>query len=396
MSVNGKDWNVAIVSWGRPEDPRTFSGVPNSLIKVMKPQGHYRAGFDCKQVKFTDIFNGGMTFRRNGKLLPRPIVSRPWIFSEVGHKTLTQRFADVYRRSGDRGDLLQIGTAIDLPEEFGTPYIFTDMTIPQAQRHKAFDVGRMSQKMIDECVASQKRICHRAKHIFTVSQWTRQGLIEDYGMPPERVTPVYLGANVNIPYDPAQKRVDHSILFVGIDWERKGGPLLVEAFKKVRQSLPTATLSIAGCSPQVNEPGVTVHGFLNRADAAQREKLCKLFQTHSCFCLPSLFEPFGIVFIEAGSVGMPSVAIDNGSRREAILDGETGYLADQPTADAVAEQLLRLLKDPGRAQEMGLAARQYATGMFAWEKSVARMGAVIANGGEQVHEPAVALSGRAM
>jgi glycosyltransferase involved in cell wall biosynthesis len=259
-----------------------------------------------------------------------------------------------------------------------------------------FDVGRMSQKLVDEAVANQKRIVHRARHIFTVSQWTRQGLIEDYGMPPERVTPVYLGANVHIPYDPSQKKIDHSILFVGIDWERKGGPLLIEAFKKVRQALPKATLSIAGCSPQINEPGVTVHGFLDRREPEQYQKLCRLFQQHSCFCLPSLFEPFGIVFIEAASVGLPSVAIDNGSRREAVLDGETGYLADQPSPDAVADALLRLLQDPGRNHAMGLAARRYAAENFTWERVVSRIGAVIANGGEPVAEPALHASGRAM
>jgi glycosyltransferase involved in cell wall biosynthesis len=395
-SVNGQVWNVAIVAWGEPADPRTFSGVPNSLIGVMKPQGHYRRGFSAKNVRFADIFSGAMTFRRMGKVLPRPIVARPWMFSENGRQKLTRRFEDLYRQSGDRGDLLQIGTVIDLPTDHGTPYIFTDMTIPQAQRHRMFDVGRMSQKKVDEAVASQKRIVNSVKHIFTVSKWTRQGLIEDYGVKPECVTPVYLGANLHIPDDVKNARIDHNILFVGIDWERKGGPLLVEAFKKVKQSLPKATLTIAGCTPQINEPGVTVEGFLDRRDPKQYAKLCSLFQRASCFCLPSLFEPFGIVFIEAASVGLPSVAIDNGSRREAVLDGDTGYLADKPSPDAVADALLRLLKDPARNHEMGEAARRYAAENFTWERVVSRIGAVIANGGEAVEEPAEAASGRAL
>jgi glycosyltransferase involved in cell wall biosynthesis len=130
----------------------------------------------------------------------------------------------------------------------------------------------------------------------------------------------------------------------------------------------------------VSGPGIEVEGFLDRRDPAQFERICRFYLRAACFCLPSLFDPFPIAVIEAASAGLPVVAIDNGSRREAVADGETGVLAAEATAEALAEALCRVLGDRERCRQMGEAARVHARGRFTWELVADRVGRVVAGG----------------
>ncbi|MDQ2649528.1 MAG: glycosyltransferase family 4 protein [Actinomycetota bacterium] len=90
-------------------------------------------------------------------------------------------------------------------------------------------------------------------------------------------------------------------------------------------------------------------------------------------------EGFGIVFLEAAAAGVPQVAGDSGGAAEAVADGETGFVVDEPgDPDAVAAALDRLLTDPTRARAMGEAGRRRAVEGFAYDVLAARLGAALA------------------
>jgi len=379
MSLNGKpDWNVSMIAWGEPSDPRAFSGYSHYLTSAIRRQNAVRREFSAKCITYLDALSGAFVLRNNGKLLPKPVVSRSWMWSEHGQKTLSRRFADILRRSGDHGPMLQVGTLVEVPRELGPHCMLTDMTIPQAEREGMFEVGRMSRARVQEAIAVQRRVLHSAHHIFVLTEWCRQSMMEDFDLDGDKVTVVYAGSNLRLPPGVSAKRADREMLFVGIDWVRKGGPLLLEAFKKVRAKLPDTTLRIIGCSPNIHhEPGVKVEGYLDKRDPKQYEILAKHYLSASCFCLPSLFDPFPNVIIEAASVGLPSIAVDNGSRREAVIDGVTGSLAASANVDAVAEAMMRVLEDPDRCRAMGEAARKHAELHFTWERVVEKIAGVV-------------------
>jgi glycosyltransferase involved in cell wall biosynthesis len=220
-------------------------------------------------------------------------------------------------------------------------------------------------------------VLHDARHVFALSEWTKQSIVDDFELDPSTVTVVYAGSNLKIDASLRQARHRREILFVGIDWERKGGPLLLEAFRIARKRLPDITLSIVGCSPRVHDAGVVVEGFLDRRNPAEFERLSRCYLRAACMCLPSLFDPFPNAIIEAATAGLPTVAIDNGSRREAVIDRETGILARSPDAEAIAEALVALLEDPVRCEAMGREARRRSEA-FTWANVIARIGAVAA------------------
>jgi glycosyltransferase involved in cell wall biosynthesis len=300
------------------------------------------------------------------------------MWSRAGSGLLSRRTNRAIRAAGDRGPFLQVGTLVELDPDFGPHYTLVDMTIPQARRAETFAIGHLSPARYDEAVGIQARVLRQAAHTFTLSDWARRSVIDDFGIDPDRVTTVYAGPNLRIPPSLTDAKAPREILFVGIDWERKGGPLLADAFSLLRRRLPDATLRVVGCTPDVRTPGVHVEGFLDRRDPAQFERLCRCYLRASCFCLPSLFDPFPIAILEAATAGLPVVSLDTGSRREAVDHGATGLLATDPTPQALADALHDVLADPDRAQAMGRAARLHAHTHFTWELVVDRIGRALA------------------
>ncbi len=371
-----RPWSVSLVAWGHPSHPRTFSGFSRHLAEALESKGALGAQYSAKQIPATDLLRGALSVRwQNGR--PVPKVSPAWPWGRTGNALLTQRLARTLREAGERGPLLQIGTLIDVPPEFGPHYVFTDMTIVQARAAGRFEVNRLSRATAEHALHVQRTVLHNAAHVFTMSEWAKRSIVDDYGVKPENVTPIWVGANLVVPEGLQETRRAREILFVGIDWDRKGGPLLLRAFELLLRRLPDATLRIVGCSPPVKHPAVQVDGFLDRRDPHQYEHLVRSYLRASCFCLPSLFEPFGQVYVEAASVGLPLVAIDMDSRREAVVDGVTGRLAPIPTPEALADALYDVLCDEAKGRELGEAAQSHASARFRWDLVVDRLAAVI-------------------
>lgn len=369
-------WSVSLIAWGHPSHPRTFSGYSRHLAEALARRGALNAQYSAKQIPPSDLLRGALAVRWQNRR-PVPKVSPGWPWGSTGNGLLTARLIRQLRAANERGPLLQIGTLFDLPAEFGPHYVFTDMTIVQARAAGRFEVNRLSDGAADVALNIQRRVLHHAAHVFTMSDWAKRSVVEDFGIPEHNVTPIWVGANLTVPAGVQEARRAREILFVGIDWDRKGGPLLLAAFDLLLKRLPDATLRIIGCSPSVHHPAVQVDGFLDRRDPRQYEHLVRSYLRASCFCLPSLFEPFGQVYVEAASVGLPLVAIDMDSRREAVEDGVTGRLAAVPTPEALADALYDVLRDGARTREMGDAARDRATARFRWDLVVDRLGVVI-------------------
>ena len=97
-------------------------------------------------------------------------------------------------------------------------------------------------------------------------------------------------------------------LFVGFDWERKNGDGVVRSFARVRESIPGARLDIVGSDARVGVEGVVGHGRLSLSDYDDRRRLDGLFETATCFVMPSWSEPAGISYLEAAAAGVRASA----------------------------------------------------------------------------------------
>jgi glycosyltransferase involved in cell wall biosynthesis len=207
-----------------------------------------------------------------------------------------------------------------------------------------------------------------ARAICTLSHRTADSVRRHYGIDAARVHVVGAGANV-FPERPARMDDGRTILFVGKDFVRKGGPVLLEAFRLVRRRHPKARLLLAGPREPIEglPPGAVQLGPVPFAELAD------VFALATVFALPTPREPFGLAFLDAMACGVPCVGTRTGAVPEIVADGATGQLVAPGDAPALAAALSALLADLPRARAMGEAGRIEVARRFRWEQVAARL-----------------------
>ncbi|GEM_PF-315494 len=266
------------------------------------------------------------------------------------------------RQELERGDYLfsfQTQSFFDASIEGLPHFVYTDHTHLANLRYSYFDKRSLNS---DESIALEREIYKNARIIFTFSEFASASLIEDYRCDPKRVHCVYSGVNI-MGARPSQHTPENkNILFAGIDWERKGGPELVEAFQKVLKNYPDATLTIVGCRPKINVPNCRVVGRVSK------EELARYYENASIFCMPSKVEPGAGVLVEAAFHKLPVVTTNVGGSAERVLDGKTGYLVPPGNIEKLAQVLGELLADPEKRKAFGEAGFNFVQERFSWPK----------------------------
>lgn len=239
-------------------------------------------------------------------------------------------------------------------------FVYTDHTHLANLSYPGFNRDELFAR---EWIDLEQQIYRNAAHIFVMSHHVRDSLVDQYACDPARTTCVFAGSNV----DPAPVALQNDgyqnrrILFVGTEWERKGGPTLFAAFEKVLLSEPSARLVIIGCNPPVSHPQVEILGRVPRE--VVKEQLVRA----SVFCLPTRVEPFGIAVVEAFYHKLPVVASRIGAMPDLVIDGETGRLVPSDDSDALAAALLSLLRDPETCRRFGERGFEFVRQNYSWD-----------------------------
>ncbi|MCW2912020.1 MAG: hypothetical protein JWN52_88 [Actinomycetia bacterium] len=216
----------------------------------------------------------------------------------------------------------------------------------------------------------QLAIYEQATGILAMSAWFARSLVEHSGLSPDKVHVVRPGLTSGRHTATGISRREGRrtrLLFVGRDFHRKGGDLVVEALTVLRRDVdPAITLTVAGPRewPLRGEPppGVEFAGPLPTAEIA------RLYDSHDLFVMPSRMEPFGIVFAEALSRGLPCVGRDAYAMPELITPGVNGGLVRGDDATDLAKVIAEVLGDDAVYHECGERARETAE-WFSWERA---------------------------
>jgi glycosyltransferase involved in cell wall biosynthesis len=250
----------------------------------------------------------------------------------------------------------------------GVPhFVYTDHTHLSNLRYADFDRSTLHSPA---WIARERSLYENAATVFTLSNNISTDLTHFYGINPSKVECVYAGSNVELaraaPLDGA-RYAQRRILFVGNDWERKGGPDLLEAFRTVRKIYPDAHLTIAGAAVATDIPNCTVLGHLSTRE------LSRHYSEASVFCLPTRREPFGIAFVEAMSHALPIVATSVGAVPDMVEEGVNGHLVAPRDPNALAQALIRVLRDPSYGAQLGERGRERALARYTWAHAGARI-----------------------
>jgi glycosyltransferase involved in cell wall biosynthesis len=371
MSSAAPPPRVALASVGDPLSPGTWSGVTAGLMGALRGLGVAATPIDLSLRRPLEEMLLAAGALRTGNRFD----AQGAPFTIAARSLLARRRA----KAGSDG-VIQIGSTYLLPA--GVPYVtLEDMTLRQgASTHPVF--SRMSARGIAGWERRRAAVYERARMCAAASHWTAGSLTGDYGVAPERVAIVGFGAN-HLAASGEREWATPRFLFVGVDWERKGGPQLLRAFARLRQALPQATLDLVGGHPPVHQEGVVGHGELSTSRPRDRQLIGELFARSTCLAVPSLIEPFGIVYVEAGSSGIPSIVSGAGGGGDIV--GSDGGIVVAPGDEEGLLAAMRTLADAEVARRMGEAARVRA-GLYTWTKVAERLlralGLKLPGGGE--------------
>jgi glycosyltransferase involved in cell wall biosynthesis len=212
--------------------------------------------------------------------------------------------------------------------------------------------------------------------------------VRDCGADPKRVHVIAWGAN--LPAEPSREEVERavrsrardacSLVFIGREWERKGGDLVLATLAALRSRGVPARLTIVGVSPPVDVPdNVRVIPFLDKQGNDGWREFSELLSAAHLLIVPSRAEAYGQVYCEAAAFGVPSVARAVGGVPSLVADGRAGILVDaeNATAEAIAARIATLWSDRPAYETMALAARDEYEQRLNWTRFGERFSKVV-------------------
>jgi glycosyltransferase involved in cell wall biosynthesis len=206
------------------------------------------------------------------------------------------------------------------------------------------------------------------------SRWAGGSLADEYGVSADRIHVVPPGVDTTL-WRPAQRSPSAvpQLLFVGGNFARKGGLLLLDAFRELGLA-GRAELHIVTRDPVTEQPGVTLHhGFLNGSAG-----LRALYAAADAFVLPTLADCFSIAAIEAMAAGLPVLTTDVGGISDIVVDGTTGFLIPPGDGRALRQSLGAIVDDEVLRARFGAAGRQRAVASFDATTSASKLLALAA------------------
>lgn len=353
---------VAFVAIGDPHDRSIWAGTPHYALREMSRRLPDLHVIDTRRIDAVLLGLNRITRRIGWDIAREPIFTR--LYASLVQRALRHIDPDVVLSIGASNKLAD--TQSSWPIVHVSDALFETITSYYRKYHRISDRSRrlgnrLQQRLIDRCNA-----------ILLMSDWAKDSAEEFYSVESGLISVVPIGANLDV--DPGveilnSKKDKLRLLFVGIAWDRKGGPLLLEVFRHIRAVVQDAELHIAGCSPPEAQglPGVLVHGYLKKADPAQRAVLERLYRDASIFAMLSLEEAFGLVYCEAAAYGLPAAALRTGGVSTIVKDERTGLLFD-PNEDPriIAKRIVDLWFAPHQYDAMRAAARHEFESRLNW------------------------------
>lgn len=221
---------------------------------------------------------------------------------------------------------------------------------------------------------------HKLTAIVAPTEFIKNQLLA-LGVPLEKIKVNTNGVDVSMFYGANPASSDPVFLSVSRFVDLKGPHLTILAFAKAIQSFSEANLMMVGdgvllesCKQITKalkiENNVKFLGVKKPWEIAELMRSARAFLQHSIQTSDGQCEAQGVVFLEAGASGLPVIATRSGGIPEVVIDEETGFLVAEADIDAMAERILRLIKDPIRAAQLGQAARKRICTQFSMEKSI--------------------------
>lgn len=217
------------------------------------------------------------------------------------------------------------------------------------------------------------------------SEWAANSALDSYRTNPNKIKVVPFGANIDHKYnlnDIKNFVINRSntickLLFIGVEWNRKGADLALQVTKNLNDAGRITELHLVGLKriPKEPLPGYVInHGFISKSTQQGKEKLNKLFIESHFLIVPSIAEAYGLVFCEANSYGVPSLSRNVGGISTIIKDDLNGKLFNlSAPADEYSKYIETNLKDYTKYERLATSSYIEYKNRLNWDVSGAKI-----------------------
>lgn len=361
---------VALASRGDPGNRRLWSGTPFYMSNALK-----RVVSDVRHIGMVES-PLMRQLERLAKLQSRLTSSRgmptaSWLAARLNSAKVKKALAE------EDVDFIvaPAGSSVIASLDVETPIIYTSDATVRLMVGYYGKFTDLSDRALRASEDLEQAAIDRATILSYPSQWAAQSAIEHYGADPKKVHVHPYGANMErIPNREAAlahpPNEGLQLLFVGVEWDRKGGDIAVEAVRALNAGGVAAHLTVVGCVPPDHVPRdhMTVYPFLSKHDPQQAAKLSELYHMADLFFVPTRAECYGVVWCEAAAHGLPSISTATGGVPDVIREGVTGHTLP-PEADgaAYADLIRELALDQERLAALRISARDDFETRLNWD-----------------------------
>jgi glycosyltransferase involved in cell wall biosynthesis len=220
----------------------------------------------------------------------------------------------------------------------------------------------------------ERNAMQRATHVIYASDWAAGVARTQYPEYSSKISVIPFGANIEPVVVPERAlQPPYKLLFLGVNWQRKGGSIALEATKCLNRWGIPVTLRVVGCDPPAasHSQHLEPYGFVSKRTPEGRARLHELLVSSDLLLLPTRSEAAGIVFCEASAYGLPIVATDTGGVSTYVVDGINGVtLPSDATATHYASVIADILCNPGMYSRLSRGARGEYETRLNWDVGV--------------------------
>lgn len=208
----------------------------------------------------------------------------------------------------------------------------------------------------------EKLALQKSDFLIFSSNWAAKHAEDFYQIPKDKIEVIKFGSNTTAPDKIVEKDYSGEItfLFLGVEWERKGGQIALDAIKILRDRNYPVKLQVVGCIPPVEEAeAMNVIPFLNKNNPEEARQIFNFLQNSHFMFMPTRADCTPISFCEAASYGLPVISTDTGGVAAVVESGETGILLPlNASSEKYADEIEILIQNPEQIRALSQNARE--------------------------------------
>jgi len=156
------------------------------------------------------------------------------------------------------------------------------------------------------------------------------------------------------------------LLFVGTDWQQKGGDIAFETMLELVKRGIDANL-VVGCTPPTSHERITIYPFLNKQIPDQLATYQSLWRESAFLCQPTRGETFGAIYAEAAASGLPAITTNTGGVADAVAQGQSGFLLPMAArGNAYADTIQSIWQDQDEYRQLVISSRDRFDAVLNW------------------------------